>query len=242
VVSVAGADGELTRREATLLGRDPGLDLAVLRVAGPLVAPSWRDPATVSVGTLAVAIGRPGRTARASLRMVGVRADKVHTPGGGVLEAYLETDRQIPRGFAGGPIIDVAGRVLGMSTRTLLRGADLAITAVDVERSVALIAAHGAVPRGYLGVGVTAVALGRALRDELGRTHAALVSAVDEGGPAEAAGVLQGDLLLAVDGRPLAGPIELRELVAQRPGAQVALELVRGGKVVSLRATLGTRP
>lgn len=163
-VSVSEASGELSPRKAEVVGRDPGLDLALLRLpGGGLVVPPHRDASSVVVGNLALAIGRPGRSPRASLRMISVRGAGVRTPTGGTLEHYLETDRQIPRGFAGGPLVDVQGAVIGMSTRTLLRGHDLAISVADIERSVALLLAHGAVPRGYLGVGVAPVVLARAL-------------------------------------------------------------------------------
>lgn len=241
-VSVSDASGELVRRQAEVVGRDPGLDLALLRLpGGGLVVPSHRDAATVAVGNLALAVGRPGRSPRASLRMVSVRGAGVRTPTGGVLEHYLETDRQIPRGFAGGPLVDVQGAVIGLSTRTLLRGHDLAISSADLGRSVTLLLAHGAVPRGYLGVGVAPVVLARALQQAHGRERAVLVSAVDEGGPAEQAGVVQGDVLLSLDGQPIEGPLELRERVAERPGAEVELALSRGGAPLTLRATLGTR-
>lgn len=241
-VLVSDAGGELASRKAEVVGRDPGLDLALLRFeGGGLVVPARREAATVAVGNLALAIGRPGRSPRASLRMISVRGAGVRTPTGGVLEHYLDTDRQIPRGFAGGPLVDVQGAVIGMSTRTLLRGHDLAISVADVERSVALLLAHGAVPRGFLGVGVAPVVLARALRQAHGRERAVLVSALDEGGPAELAGVVQGDVLLALDGHPIEGPLELRERVAERPGAEVELLLARGGAPLTVRATLGIR-
>ena len=241
-VWVASADGELEARQAVVVGRDPGLDLAVLRVPGALAAPVYREAQSLAVGGLAVALGRPGRSVRASLRMIGVLGTDVRTPGGGTLTAYVETDRQIPRGFAGGPLIDVGGQVIGMSTRTLLRGCDLAITAADLERSVAQLVSHGVIRRGYLGLGVTPVVLARQLAQELGRERGVLVSALDDGGPAEAAGIRQGDIVLALDGHAVPGPLELRELVSERPDAKVELELVRGGQLQTLTATLGTRP
>lgn len=241
-ISVSDAGGALVSRKAEVVGRDPGLDLALLRVeGGGLVVPPRREAATVVVGNLALAIGRPGRSPRASLRMISVRGAGVRTPTGGTLEHYVETDRQIPRGFAGGPLVDVQGTVIGMSTRTLLRGHDLAISGADLERSVELLLAHGAVPRGFLGVGVAPVVLARALQEAHGRERAVLVSALDEGGPAERAGVVQGDVLLALDGHAIEGPLELRERVAERPGAEVELSLLRGGAPLTVRATLGIR-
>src|SRR3954467_5726211 len=122
-VGIATADGNLDQRDAEVIGRDPGTDVAVLKVAGGGLAPAtFTDVDTLGVGNLALAVGRPGRTARASLRAIGVLGPEIKTPHGATLDRYLESDRLIPRGFAGGPLIDPDGKVLGMNTRTLLRG------------------------------------------------------------------------------------------------------------------------
>lgn len=241
-VLVPSSSGELEAREATVIGRDAGLDLALLRVAGGgLTVPVRRDSASLAVGNLAIAVGRPGRSARASMRMIGVLGKDVRTPAGGTLDVYLETDRQIPRGFAGGPLIDAQGRVVGLNTRTLIRGHDLAVSISAIERSLAQLLAHGAIPRGYLGVGVTPVVLARSLAASVGRQLAALVSSVDEQGPAQAAGIVQGDLIVSVAGAPILGPAELREVVSEHPGASVSIELLRGGEPLSLVVELGRR-
>lgn len=242
-VLVPGKDGALDVRQATVIGRDPGLDLALLRVeGGGLVAPAHRDAASLAVGNLAIAVGRPGRSPRASMRMIGVLGADVRTPAGGTLDVYIETDRLLPRGFAGGPLIDAQGRVIGMSTRTLLRGHDLAVPVSAIARSVAQLLAHGSIPRGYLGVGVTPVALSRQLADAVGKQHGALISSLDDGGPAERGGLRQGDILVTLAGAAIAGPAELRQAVGEHPGEEVTVEAIRGGAVASFLVTLGTRP
>src|SRR5688572_2831677 len=126
-IAVKGLGGEapvddLDWRDAEVIGRDPGTDVALVRVSGGgLVAARFRELDALAVGNLALAIGRPGRTARASLRAIGVLGPEVRTPYGGRLDRYVESDRLIPRGFAGGPLIDGEGQVIGMNTRTLLR-------------------------------------------------------------------------------------------------------------------------
>lgn len=242
-VLVVGADGELVARQAAVIGRDPGLDLALLRVeGGGLMVPQHRDASSLAVGNLSIAVGRPGRSARASLRMIGVLGKDVRTPGGGVLDLYIETDRQIPRGFAGGPLIDAQGRVIGLNTRTLLRGHDLAVSVAAISASVTQLLAHGSIPRGYLGVGVTPVALSKQLAALVGKSHGALVSGLDEGGPAERAGLGQGDIIVSLAGVEILGPAELRRVVADHPDAKVHAEVVRGGAVLSLPVKLGQRP
>lgn len=241
-VLVSNPEGGVEPRKATVIGRDPGLDLALLRVAGGgLIVPVHRDPSSLAVGNLAIAVGRPGRSARASMRMISVRGADVRTPAGGVLDVYLETDRLLPRGFAGGPLVDAQGRVIGMSTRTLVRGHDLAVPVSAIARSVAQLLQHGAIPRGYLGVGVTAVALSRQLADATGKRHGALVSALDDGGPAERAGLRQGDIILSLAGAAITGPTELRQVVSEHPGDEVTVEALRGGALTSFAVTLGNR-
>ncbi len=111
-----------------------------------LVPAKLRELDQLGVGNLALAVGRPGRSVRASLRAIGVLGPEVRTPYGGRLDHYVESDRQIPRGFAGGALIDADGAVIGMNTRTLLRGADVAVPVVTLRRVVAELVAHGGYP------------------------------------------------------------------------------------------------
>ncbi|MGE0867704.1 MAG: S1C family serine protease [Kofleriaceae bacterium] len=241
-IGIGTTDFDVEFRDAEVIGRDPGSDVALLRVAGGGLTPApFRELEQLGVGSLALAIGRPGRTARASLRAIGVLGPDVRTPWG-KLERYVESDRQIPRGFAGGPLVDAAGQVIGMNTRTLIRGADLAIPAVTLRRVVAELEAHGGVRRGYLGVGVYPVALAAAVATTAGRQRGALVASIEDGGPAAAAGILVGDILIAIDGAAIEGPDGLRTALDDRPGDDVQLELIRGGVVQRLSATLGSRP
>lgn len=240
-------DGELDYRDAEVIGRDPGTDLALLRVAGGGLAPAALHEADdVAVGNLALALGRPGRSVRASMRMVGVAGGEVRTPHGGKLDRYLETDRQIPRGFAGGPLVDGAGAVLGMNTRTLIRNTDLAVPVATLKRVVAELLAHGGIRRGYLGVGAYPAQLTAALKALAGRgadasDGAALIASIDEAGPATAAGLAVGDLVVSLDGEAVTDPHALRRVLAERPDKQVALVALRSGTRLELTATLGAQ-
>src|SRR6476646_10585121 len=100
---------------------------------------------------------------RASLRAIGVLGPEYKTPWGGKLDRYVESDRQIPRGFAGGPLIDADGAVIGMNTRTLIRGEDLAVPTATLRRVVDELKQHGGVRKGYLGVGAYPATLPAAL-------------------------------------------------------------------------------
>jgi len=237
-------DAELEEREAEVIGRDPGTDIALLRVTGGGLTPAkLRELDGLAVGNLALAIGRPGRTARASLRAIGVLGPELRTAWGGRLERYVESDRQIPRGFAGGPLIDADGAVIGMNTRTLMRGADLAIPAVTLRRVVVELQAHGGVRRGYLGVGAYPAQLSAQLAQLAGgATRGALVASVEDGGPAAAAGVLVGDILVELDGVGITGPDGLRAALGDRPGKAVTLVVLRGGARQELAVTIGSKP
>lgn len=229
-VGIGLPDGTLDTRDAEVIGRDPGSDVALLRVAaGGLTPAKLRELDGLAVGNLALAIGRPGRTARASLRAIGVLGDSVRTPAGGTLDRYVESDRQIPRGFAGGPLIDADGAVIGMNTRTLLRGADIAIPVVTLRRVVDELEHHGGVRRGYLGVGAYPSAQG------------ALVASLEDGGPAATAGILVGDILVEVDGIAVRGPDSLRTVLGDRPGKTVKVVLVRGGARQELDVAIGEK-
>ncbi|HEV7556862.1 MAG TPA: trypsin-like peptidase domain-containing protein, partial [Kofleriaceae bacterium] len=198
-IGVGTPDGTLDERDAEVIGRDPGTDVALLRVTGGgLTKASFRDD-PVAVGNIALAIGRPGRTARASLRAIGVLGPDVRTPAGGHLDRYIESDRQIPRGFAGGPLVDADGKVIGMNTRTLLRGSDLAIPVETLRRVVGELATHGGVRRGYLGVGAYPATLPATLAATVGRDRGALVSSVEDDGPGAKGGVIVGDIIVEVD-------------------------------------------
>jgi hypothetical protein len=229
-------------RDAEVIGRDPGSDVALLRVTGGGLAPAtFRELGDLAVGNLALALGRPGRTVRASLRAIGVLGPAIRTPHGGRLDRFVESDRQIPRGFAGGPLIDADGAVIGMNTRTLLRGEDLAVPTATLRRVVAELAAHGGVRRGYLGVGAYPAQLSQALAQLAGRDRGALVASVEDGAPAAAAGLQVGDILVELAGTPVTDPESLRLALGDRPGETVELVVLRGGTRLALSATLGSR-
>lgn len=230
-IGVPGADGELELRDAEVIGRDPGTDVALLRVTGGgLQAAKLRELGDLAVGNLALAIGRPGKSVRASLRAIGVVGHDVKTPYGGKLEHYIESDRQIPRGFAGGPLVDGEGAVIGMNTRTLLRGADLAIPTATLRRVVDELRTHGGVRRGYLGVGAYPGGGG------------ALIANIEDGSPAAQAGLVVGDVITLVDGVAITGPDALRAALADRPGKQVTVAITRGGASQTLAVTIGNKP
>ena len=235
-VLVAAPDGSVEPRAARVIGRDPSTDLALLRVDGGGLTPvRFADVAGVRVGQLALALGRPGRSIRASLRAVGVIGPAMRTPWGGQLDAYIETDRELPRGFGGGPLIDLTGVVVGIGTRSLVRGADLAIPGVTVLRVAAALRTHGAVPRGFLGVAAVPARLGDDLRG-------ALIAGLDAESPAAKAGLLVGDVVLLVGDVAIDGPRALQRALWDLADRDVDLAVQRAGAALTVRVTVGSRP
>lgn len=247
-------------REATLLGRDPATDLAVLRVslASPSpdsiqegsvarpTAPTWRDAASVRVGELGLALARPGRSVRAALGLVAVvGSEGLRTPGGRSLAPWIELDRVLPRGFSVAPLFDLEGRVLGLATAGLAPHTTVLLTEKTVRATVEAIVAHGRVPRAWLGVGVSPARLPADLRDqlgqELGQRRALAVVGLAEDGPAAKAGVLVGDVILAVGGNPVRSPMGLRAQLSDRVGQPVSVRLLRGGQTTEIEITAGER-
>jgi S1-C subfamily serine protease len=228
---------------ATLVGRDPTTDLAVLRVAdAALAAPQWSDPDGLRVGHLVVGVSRPGRTARAALGIVSALAAGWRAPTGARLEHYLQTDIALHPGFSGSLLADSSGRAIAVNTAGLLRGASLAVTAPTVRRVVEALLAHGHVRRGYLGIGTYPVRLSGALAESLAQKTALLIVSVEPDSPAAQAGILLGDALVAFDGHAVAHPADLLPLLdGERIGAQAAARLVRAGEVREVVVVVGVR-
>jgi S1-C subfamily serine protease len=227
-----------TEHEAEVAGSDAGTDVVLLRVPGATLQPAtFRVHDTLQVGDYSLALARPGKNIRASLRIIGLLADDIRMPHGGRLERFIETDRGFPEGFSGGPLIDASGAVIGMNTEGAIRGADLAVPYVTLQRVVAELSTHGRMRRGYLGVATQPVRLPAALRQSLSQRSGALVLDSEADGPAHKAGLILGDVIVALDAQKVRGPRELAEALALKLSAAVQLDVVRGGQVIQVQVT-----
>lgn len=240
-VAVGLPDGQTV--PATLVGRDPTTDLAVLRTQTEGLTPAaWGEADDLRVGHLVLALGQPGRSVQATLGIVSALGDSWRTPAGGRLDRYLQTDVVMYPGFSGGPLVDAAGQVLGLNTSALLRGISLTVPVPTLRRVVETLLAHGRVRRGYLGVGAQPVRLPAVLGQQLGQETGLLLASVEPGGPAEEGGLLLGDTIISLDGQPVRHMDDLLALLSEdRVGAEVPVRIVRGGQVQELTVTIGER-
>lgn len=216
------ADGR--ELEATVTARDPRNDLALLNVpARDLATPSIGDARALRVGELVLAVGHPFGIRGAVT--VGVVSAALPAGGSEQGRELVRADVLLGPGNSGGPLTDARGRVVGINAM-VSGGLALAVPSHVAERLVADRAG-----RPSLGIAIRDVELPSALAARAGiiSRHAALVTGVSGGGPAEGAGLLLGDLLVAVDGRPLDGTDGLLDALAGHDGGPLRLGLLRGG-------------
>ncbi len=228
---------------ATLVGRDPATDLAVLQAEAEDLEPAhWAEIDDMRAGHLVLALGRPGQTVQATLGIVSALGQSWRTPAGGKLDHYLQTDVVMYPGFSGGPLVGASGQVLGLNTSALLRGTSLAVPTSTVSRVVETLLAHGRMRRGYLGIGIQPVHLPSALAQEVGQETGLLLMQVKPGGPADEAGLLMGDTLVTLDGQPVPHHDALLALLAgDRVGTSVPVRVVRAGQIHDLQVVIGQK-
>ena len=232
-ISIVAHDGASS--PAQLVGRDPSTDVAVLRVARTDLPkpPSTRE--TPAAGALAVVAGARDSAPTAALGVVSFVGPQWRSLRGGVIDARIELDAALPRSSEGGLALDAQGQAFGMAVFGPRRRT-LVIPMATVDRVAELLATKGRIARGYLGLSLQPVEL------DAGGLGAMAIS-VDAKGPGAAAGVRQGDVIVAWNGEPIRGVHHLvRALGADSVGASVRLSLRRAGEPVELTLTIGERP
>lgn len=232
---------------ATLAGRDPATDIAVLKIAASgSPAAQFAEAGTTKVGHIVLQVGRTGDAGySASLGVVGAIVGPWRTWRGADIEQLIQLDLAIHDGFSGSPLVDTRGNVVGLNTSGLARGAPLALPVSVVHRVVDALLSKGRIPRGYLGVGLQPVEVPSALASKLDppRRSGLIALAVDADGPGARGGLQLGDVIVAVDQQPAA---DIRDLFAllgpDRVGATVSLDVLRGGAPLRLSVLVGERP
>lgn len=237
---IVTADGRSSR--GTIVGRDAGTNVLVLRLDHRIEMAS-SVAASPRIGSLCVALAAnvDGTTA---VRIGAVRSvgDRWFSRSGGRIDQRIALDIRLQRTEEGGPVVDAAGALIGMST--LGRpGEVLAIPTATLERIVPQLLVNGRVARGWLGVALRPVVVPDALIEQAGQHVAMMVMSLAEQGPAAKAGVTAGDILLTIDGTTLR---DMRRLMARlsedNVGKSVELRLIRGGQIIKLDTQIGARP
>jgi S1-C subfamily serine protease len=160
---------------------------------------------------------------------------------GGRIDSLIRLDTRLGSD-EGGPVLSASGGLVGMSTAGPRRRT-LVIPAATLARVIDPLLAQGSVPRGWLGVALQPVMVPDSLRAAAGRDSGLMVVGLASSGPAEAAGMLPGDIVLELDGSPVSRPRGLAHLLGgERIGQAVALRVLRAGAVQTVTVTVGTRP
>ena len=235
-ITVSLPDGKTAA--ATLVGRDPGSDLALLKVeAAGLAVPEFAE---VKVGNLVLAVGRPDDV-QASLGNVVAVGGPVHRRRRH-FDAYIQSDVTMYPGFSGGPLVDASGRVVGLNSSALARGASLAIPVAEARAIADALRKDGRVKRGFLGVGTQPVALAEGVAAQLGQSTGLMLIGVEKDSQAEKGGLLQGDVLVALGAHAVTDIDDLQAALGPASvGQTVAVKAVRGGALTELKVTVGTR-
>jgi S1-C subfamily serine protease len=231
------------RVHATLAGRDPSTDIAVLRYDGaapPQAFAATPAAAGLQAGQLALAIGSAEGGAVATLGMVSFAGPPWQSRLGGHIDARLVIDTRLPAVAEGGALVAADGSFIGMAVFGPRRRV-LAIPAATIARIAPVIIERGHISRGYLGVGLQRVALSGAEGGE--RQRGAMVVTLDPDGPAKTAGIHQGDIIVAVGGAAVSGPRSLyHQLGPDAVGRKLAVDLVRAGAHTTIDVTIAPRP
>lgn len=226
---------------AEIAGRDPGTDLAILRAdTGTAASAKVNESAVLAAGHLILAIGRSqDRGVSAALGVLSSVSGPWHTWRGGKIDQFVRLDLSLYPGASGGAIVGVDGSVYGIATGGLSRTSPLAIPVQTVSRVAAALLDKGHIARGYLGVGLQPVALPQHLKQKTGL----IVLSVEPGGSAEQAGLVIGDVLLGLDGKPVSDTGDVQAVLgAEYVGKAVRASIVRGGSLSELTVTIGERP
>jgi S1-C subfamily serine protease len=243
-ISVGLPDGSSV--SALLAGRDASTDLAVLKLQEVEFPTAERDDAVpLRVGHMVLAVARPGeRGLSASWGVISALGGPWRTWYGGQVDQFIRLDLTLYPGFSGGPLVDAHGRVVGINTSGP-RGMVLTLPGATVDRVVGQLLEQGRIVHGYLGVGMQPVRLPEALKRTLNLPGAGgvIIVAVEPQSPAERAGLLIGDVVLALDGVPVSDTADVQGVLGpERVGSTVGASIMRAGQLAERVITVGERP
>jgi S1-C subfamily serine protease len=245
-ITVTLPDGR--KLQATLAGRDRRTDLAVLRVAaGSLPTARLGDPASLRPGHLVLALARLGEGGpRVSFGAVSAVGGRWRCWKGGELDRLLQSNLTLYPGFGGGPLVDATGQIHGINSGGLSRAFATTIPVETVNRTVQQLLERGYIARGWLGAAMQPVRFNPAAQRRLGldSDSGLVILSVEPDGPAASAGLLVGDVIVKLRGRPVETVDDLAEALwaSDAVGRTLDLDLVRGGELVKAGVLIGERP
>ena len=242
-IKVIFADG--TEVTAKLAGRDPGTDLAVLKLDSPKATPAEVAKNPARVGQFALALGRPFTDGiQSSLGTINAIGGPVRTGRGSMLEKYIKTDAVSYPGFSGGPLVNGDGTIFGINTSGFGHGGAITIPADVAFKIGKTLAKHGKIKRGYLGIRSRLVELSADAQKALKREQKTglLLVGLETDTPAGKGGLLVGDILVGVGGEAVANQDDLFVcLSGDVVGKPTPIQIVRGGKIESVNVEIGER-
>jgi S1-C subfamily serine protease len=231
-----------SRVTAELAGRDPGTDIAVLRVHGATAPVLIASPA-LRTGEIVLAVGRHEPGVLAAMGIVSTAGGSWRNWRGGQLDSLLRLDIGAYARSSGSAVIDTQGRFAGMLTTGLTRTAPVAIPAATIDRVAAELMEHGRIARGYLGVGFQPIPLPPSFSKALNREQrtGVIVLSVAPDGPAESAGILLGDIIAAIGDQPITDTDDVQAALRGAIGKEVPVVIFRGGERAEIRIRVGER-
>ena len=234
-----------TELTARLAGRDPGTDLAVLKLDSASAVPAEIAKTPARVGQFVLAIGRPSKNGiESSFGTVNAIGGPVRTGRGGMLESYIRTDVVSYPGFSGGPLINGEGQVYGINTSGFGRGGAITIPADTAWKIAEILAKHGKIKRGYLGIRSQTVNIPAEVQSQLNRKQETglLIVGLEADSPAGQGGLMVGDILAGVAGEAIEHHDELfTRLSGDVVGKSTPLDVLRGGALQVVNVIVGER-
>jgi S1-C subfamily serine protease len=232
---------------ATVAGRDPSTDLAVVKLSGEALPEVAIDSSTqFKLGQLVLALARSRRGSLvASAGIIGGLSGEMQTWRGGRLDQHVRLALELYPGFSGGPLLSAQGKVIGINTSALARGRGMTIPVATVNRVVDELLEKGHIARPYLGLAMQPVDVPETLAAKL-KTPAVrglLIVHVEPGGPGEKSGLLIGDIVVALREQPLRDTEELQHrLLSAKIGDAIPITVLRGGSPLQVSVVIGERP
>ncbi len=231
--------------KASVTGRDPGTDIALLKLPTDTPAATLADDSSARPGEIVLSIGRRGNEGlTATYGLISAIGGPWRTSSGGRVDRWLKLDLSPFPGFSGGPIINAGCEVLGIATSGPGRSAAV-IPAATVNRIVDQLLEHGHTLRGYIGIGIQPVAFPEDAWQKLGMSggRGLLIVAIASGSAAAEAGLMLGDVIVAIEGKPLRSGASLQWILdGENVGKSVSIDVVRGGQLLKVSVTVREKP